>query len=140
MLVRYQRQYQYRTRARIKTIYYSHYFVMIVDKVLDIVNSPRRRQNIGSPLNTPTSSPPISLRKKITSSFNYSNNNKMGVSLSDFGSMKLAVLVILCLQNSIFTVLRRYSQGVLKETYSKVSLVRYYCSRGSRIVEIELNH
>lgn len=34
-------------------------------------------------------------------------------------SMKMVVLVILCLQNSIFTVLRRYSQGVLKEIYSK---------------------
>lgn len=33
--------------------------------------------------------------------------------------IKLGVLCILCLQNSIFTVLRRYSQGVLKETYSK---------------------
>uniref|UniRef100_A0A7S2XLT5 EamA domain-containing protein n=1 Tax=Attheya septentrionalis TaxID=420275 RepID=A0A7S2XLT5_9STRA len=36
-----------------------------------------------------------------------------------FSSIKLAVLVVLCLQNSLFTVLRRYSQGVLKETYSK---------------------
>lgn len=36
-----------------------------------------------------------------------------------FRHMKLVVLVILCLQNSIFTVLRRYSQGVLRETYSK---------------------
>ena len=34
-------------------------------------------------------------------------------------SMRMLVLVILCLQNSIFTVLRRYSQGVLKEIYSK---------------------
>lgn len=33
--------------------------------------------------------------------------------------IKLGVLCILCLQNSCFTVLRRYSQGVLKETYSK---------------------
>ena len=32
---------------------------------------------------------------------------------------KLMVLLILCLQNSIFTVLRRYSQGILKEDYSK---------------------
>jgi len=32
---------------------------------------------------------------------------------------KFMVLVILCLQNSIFTVLRRYSQGILKEDYSK---------------------
>lgn len=33
--------------------------------------------------------------------------------------IKLGVLCILCLQNSCFTVLRRYSQGVLKEKYSK---------------------
>jgi UDP-sugar transporter A1/2/3 len=33
--------------------------------------------------------------------------------------IKLGVLLVLCLQNSLFTVLRRYSQGVLKETYSK---------------------
>lgn len=33
--------------------------------------------------------------------------------------IKLGVLLILCLQNSLFTVLRRYSQGVLQETYSK---------------------
>lgn len=32
---------------------------------------------------------------------------------------KLMVLLILCLQNSIFTVLRRYSQGILQERYSK---------------------
>ena len=38
-------------------------------------------------------------------------------------SMKLIVLVVLCLQNSLFTVLRRYSQGVLREVYSKVSLL-----------------
>lgn len=35
------------------------------------------------------------------------------------GLIKGAVLVILCLQNSIFTVTRRYSQGVIKESYSK---------------------
>lgn len=34
-------------------------------------------------------------------------------------STRVLVLCILCLQNSMFTVLRRYSQGVLKETYSK---------------------
>ena len=36
-------------------------------------------------------------------------------------SMKLLVLVLLCGQNTMYTVLRRYSQGVLKESYSKVS-------------------
>lgn len=34
-------------------------------------------------------------------------------------SMKVLVLCVLCLQNSMFTILRRYSQGVLKEVYSK---------------------
>jgi hypothetical protein len=37
-----------------------------------------------------------------------------------FSSMRMVVLLILCLQNSLFTVLRRYSQGVLREVYSKV--------------------
>jgi hypothetical protein len=36
-------------------------------------------------------------------------------------STRLLVLAVLCLQNSLFTVLRRYSQGVLQEVYSKVS-------------------
>ena len=39
--------------------------------------------------------------------------------LNYMSSMKMLVLVILCLQNSMFTVMRRYSQGVLKEVYSK---------------------
>jgi hypothetical protein len=38
-------------------------------------------------------------------------------------SMRLFVLVVLSLQNSLFTVLRRYSQGVLKENYSKYELL-----------------
>jgi len=38
-----------------------------------------------------------------------------------FGGVRFLVLMILCLQNSMFTVLRRYSLGVLKEEYSKVS-------------------
>lgn len=33
-------------------------------------------------------------------------------------SMKVLVLVVLCLQNSMFSVMRRYSQGVLNEKYS----------------------
>lgn len=40
-----------------------------------------------------------------------------------FSSIKLFVLVVLCLQNTIFTVLRRYSQGVLQEKYSKYELL-----------------
>lgn len=38
-------------------------------------------------------------------------------------SIKFLVLIVLSLQNSLFTVLRRYSQGVLKETYSKYELL-----------------
>lgn len=38
-------------------------------------------------------------------------------------STKLAVLLILCFQNSVFTVLRRYSQGILKETYSSYEVL-----------------
>uniref|UniRef100_A0A7S2LF34 UDP-galactose transporter n=1 Tax=Leptocylindrus danicus TaxID=163516 RepID=A0A7S2LF34_9STRA len=40
-------------------------------------------------------------------------------------STKLAVLLILCLQNSIFTVLRRYSQGILNEQYSKYEVLLF---------------
>lgn len=40
---------------------------------------------------------------------------------SMMSSTKLFVLCLLCMQNTMFTVLRRYSQGVLKENYSKVS-------------------
>lgn len=38
--------------------------------------------------------------------------------LSVLCSTKMLVLIVLSLQNSLFTVLRRYSQGVRKETYS----------------------
>lgn len=41
---------------------------------------------------------------------------------SMMSSMKIFVLCLLCMQNTMFTVLRRYSQGVLKESYSKVSI------------------
>lgn len=34
--------------------------------------------------------------------------------------VKFLVLLVLCLQNTLFTVMRRYSLGVLKESYSKV--------------------
>lgn len=42
---------------------------------------------------------------------------------SMMSSMKLFVLCLLCLQNTMFTVLRRYSQGVLKENYSKYEVL-----------------
>ena len=38
-------------------------------------------------------------------------------------SVRLLVLVVLCLQNSLFTVLRRYSLGIRKEEYSKYELL-----------------
>lgn len=41
---------------------------------------------------------------------------------SVMNSTKLAVLLLLCMQNTLFTVMRRYSQGVLREQYSKVSV------------------
>lgn len=42
---------------------------------------------------------------------------------SMMSSTKLFVLCLLCLQNTLFTVLRRYSQGVLKENYSKYEVL-----------------
>jgi len=39
--------------------------------------------------------------------------------VTNFGGIRFMVLMILCFQNSMFTVLRRYSLGVLKEDYSK---------------------
>ncbi|KAL9191391.1 hypothetical protein ACHAXT_001097 [Thalassiosira profunda] len=42
---------------------------------------------------------------------------------SMMSSMKLLVLCLLCMQNTMFTVLRRYSQGVLKENYSKYEVL-----------------
>jgi len=59
----------------------------------------------------------------VTSEIN-DDNAKMSSTKSSMAdpkqiSVKFLVLIILCLQNSFFTVLRRYSQGVLKETYSK---------------------
>ncbi|CAM9400741.1 unnamed protein product, partial [Heterosigma akashiwo] len=38
--------------------------------------------------------------------------------LKIMNTTKIGVLLVLCLQNSVFTVLRRYSQGILQETYS----------------------
>lgn len=42
---------------------------------------------------------------------------------SMMSSTKLFVLCLLCMQNTLFTVLRRYSQGVLKENYSKYEVL-----------------
>jgi len=57
----------------------------------------------------------IELQKKT----NHNISNMVFKSM--MSSMKIFVLCLLCMQNTMFTVLRRYSQGVLKESYSKVS-------------------
>lgn len=49
--------------------------------------------------------------------------SKIMVFKSMMNSTKLFVLVLLCMQNTLFTVLRRYSQGVLKEIYSKYEVL-----------------
>lgn len=50
-------------------------------------------------------------------------NSLLGRSLGLMSGTRLAVLLILCFQNSIYTVLRRYSQGVLRERYSKYEVL-----------------
>eukprot|EP00980_Cylindrotheca_fusiformis_P010324 scaffold2299_cov131-Cylindrotheca_fusiformis.AAC.11 len=60
-------------------------------------------------------------------------------------STRLMVLAVLCLQNSMYTVLRRYSQGVLKETYSKHNpssnlLHVCHCRNSARAVVGGRNH
>ncbi len=50
----------------------------------------------------------------------FAKKSRIMVFKSMMSSTKLFVLVLLCMQNTMFTVLRRYSQGVLKEIYSKV--------------------
>jgi hypothetical protein len=47
----------------------------------------------------------------------------LGAMCQYMNSTRMMVLLVLCLQNSLFTVLRRYSQGVLEETYSKVRIL-----------------
>jgi hypothetical protein len=64
----------------------------------------------------------------LSSSSHYSGSkktmlNSLSGPLSMLLSIKFLVLVILSLQNSLFTVLRRYSQGVLKEVYSKYEVL-----------------
>lgn len=50
---------------------------------------------------------------------------------SCMSSIRFTVLLVLCLQNSLFTLLRRYSQGILKETYSK-----YECLLVGEVIKI----
>jgi len=48
---------------------------------------------------------------------------KSTVKMAFPSTIKMVVLAVLCLQNSIFTVLRRYSQGVLQEKYSSYEVL-----------------
>jgi len=50
---------------------------------------------------------------------NSSISDSLPVQQGQCSSAKVLVLITLCFQNSCFTVLRRYSQGILKERYSK---------------------
>jgi Nucleotide-sugar transporter len=45
------------------------------------------------------------------------------MSMGNWNSIKVLVLIVLSLQNSLFTVLRRYSQGILREEYSKYEVL-----------------
>lgn len=53
-------------------------------------------------------------RGKMTRLFGGTGGGLVGQNL-----IRLQVLLVLCLQNSLFTVVRRYSQGFLREEYSK---------------------
>ncbi|GAX26876.1 hypothetical protein FisN_9Lh165 [Fistulifera solaris] len=55
------------------------------------------------------------------SSLIMSDNNKS--IFSCMNSIRMVVLVVLCLQNSLFTVIRRYSLGTRQEKYSKYEVL-----------------
>lgn len=65
--------------------------------------------------------PVVADNEPIATKINSSPSRNMSAppSINNVKFIKLGVLLVLCIQNSLFTVLRRYSQGVLKETYSK---------------------
>jgi hypothetical protein len=85
------------------------------------------RQNASPPSSLELSSSP----KRIPTNKNNSGTGKLNRKDSDLkksqntssynmNRIKFFVLLVLCLQNTLFTVMRRYSLGVLKEKYSKV--------------------
>lgn len=82
--------------------------------------SRRRRHNSRGEIlidTTTSHTADIELQKKT----NHNISNMMFKSM--MSSMKIFVLCLLCMQNTMFTVLRRYSQGVLKESYSKYEVL-----------------
>eukprot|EP00956_Cyclotella_meneghiniana_P044020 scaffold298004_cov70-Cyclotella_meneghiniana.AAC.1 len=51
------------------------------------------------------------------------SDDKKTQSSYNMNRVKFLVLLVLCLQNTLFTVMRRYSLGVLKESYSKYEVL-----------------
>ena len=74
----------------------------------------------GSETSTEISSNNTRRYQRLTSTVSPSIIKMWSQVMGYMNSTRLMVLVVLCLQNSLFTVLRRYSQGVLQENYSKV--------------------
>ena len=61
-------------------------------------------------------------RRTISTSISYCILKTRGI-LSMISSVRILVLVVLCTQNSIYTVLRRYSLGTLQEKYNKYEVL-----------------
>lgn len=71
-------------------------------------------------------------KEKYSKKIHRRSRTNMGKScLCCTSSIRWVVLLVLCLQNSLFTVLRRYSQGVLLENYSK-----YECLLLGEVIKI----
>ena len=61
--------------------------------------------------------------KQSSSLFSCASFCSGNMSMGNWNSIKVLVLIVLSLQNSLFTVLRRYSQGILREEYSKYEVL-----------------
>ena len=81
--------------------------------------------------NLPPELPKLSGNRRPSSMFS-SFRSRLITMKAYMNSTRLVVLLVLCLQNSMFTTLRRYSQGVLQETYSKVSQVKTIISTSAQ--------
>jgi hypothetical protein len=84
--------------------------------------------NMGITLTQPSATPQSVSRTSSNSSKNHPRRYPtMSAYLQSFvtstTSIKFVVLIVLSLQNSLFTVLRRYSQGIRQEMYSKYEVL-----------------
>jgi len=61
----------------------------------------------------------VNFRNLLISTFSNMSNNATSSGTRSSAVLKVMVLAVLCLQNSVFTLMRRYSLGVLQEGYSK---------------------